>query len=158
MPPQDNTGLPWRSKRAATSPFRHIHAIEKAALTPPNRVRGLVLPSLSPSANIALWILCPAFECLTFKPPSKRAPIKYWIGAEFIAKPYTIDLVSVGIVAEDGREFYAESRRAGRRPIHGCGRTRAGFVHLVIRERRQAIADVLAAHAFASTGWATIDC
>jgi hypothetical protein len=86
MPPQDNTGLPWRSKRAATSPFRHIHAIEKAALTPPNRVRGLVLPSLSPSANIALWILCPAFEC------------------------------------------------------------------------RQAIADVLAAHAFASTGWATIDC
>jgi hypothetical protein len=35
--------------------------------------------------------------------------MKYWIDTEFIAKPYTIDLVSVGIVAEDGREFYAES-------------------------------------------------
>ena len=35
--------------------------------------------------------------------------MKYWIDTEYIAKPYTIDLVSVGIVAEDGREFYAES-------------------------------------------------
>jgi hypothetical protein len=35
--------------------------------------------------------------------------MKYWIDTEFIAKPHTIDLVSVGIVAEDGREFYAES-------------------------------------------------
>src|SRR6476646_6007213 len=35
--------------------------------------------------------------------------MKYWIDTEYIAKPYSIDLVSVGIVAEDGREFYAES-------------------------------------------------
>ena len=28
---------------------------------------------------------------------------------EFIARPYSIDLISIGIVAEDGREFYAES-------------------------------------------------
>jgi hypothetical protein len=35
--------------------------------------------------------------------------VKYWIDTEFIAKPYTIDLISIGIVAENGREFYAES-------------------------------------------------
>jgi hypothetical protein len=35
--------------------------------------------------------------------------VKYWIDTEFIEKPYTIDLISVGLVAEDGREFYAES-------------------------------------------------
>jgi 3' exoribonuclease, RNase T-like len=35
--------------------------------------------------------------------------MKYWIDTEFIAVPCTIDLISVGLVAEDGREFYAES-------------------------------------------------
>jgi len=35
--------------------------------------------------------------------------MKYWIDTEFIAKPFAIDLVSIGLVAEDGREFYAES-------------------------------------------------
>lgn len=35
--------------------------------------------------------------------------MKYWIDTEFIERPYTIDLISVGLVAEDGREFYAES-------------------------------------------------
>jgi hypothetical protein len=35
--------------------------------------------------------------------------MKYWIDTEFIAKPYTIDVVSIGLVAEDGREFYAGS-------------------------------------------------
>ena len=35
--------------------------------------------------------------------------MKYWIDTEFIARPYTIDLISIGLVAEDGREFYAES-------------------------------------------------
>ena len=35
--------------------------------------------------------------------------MKYWNGTEFIERPYTIDLVSIGLVAEDGREFYAES-------------------------------------------------
>ena len=35
--------------------------------------------------------------------------MKYWIDTEFIAKPFTLDLVSIGLVAEDGREFYAES-------------------------------------------------
>jgi 3' exoribonuclease, RNase T-like len=35
--------------------------------------------------------------------------VKYWIDTEFIERPNTIDLISVGLVAEDGREFYAES-------------------------------------------------
>ena len=35
--------------------------------------------------------------------------MKYWIDTEFIQRPCTIDLISVGLVAEDGREFYAES-------------------------------------------------
>jgi hypothetical protein len=35
--------------------------------------------------------------------------MKYWIDTEFIERPCTIDLISIGLVAEDGREFYAES-------------------------------------------------
>jgi hypothetical protein len=35
--------------------------------------------------------------------------VRYWIDTEFIENPYTIDLISLGLVAEDGREFYAES-------------------------------------------------
>jgi 3' exoribonuclease, RNase T-like len=38
-----------------------------------------------------------------------RERVKYWIDTEFIARPYSIDLISIGLVAEDGREFYAES-------------------------------------------------
>jgi hypothetical protein len=35
--------------------------------------------------------------------------LKYWFDTEFIAHPWTLDLISIGMVAEDGREFYAES-------------------------------------------------
>jgi hypothetical protein len=35
--------------------------------------------------------------------------MKYWLDTEFIARPYTIDLISIGVVAENGREFFAES-------------------------------------------------
>ncbi len=35
--------------------------------------------------------------------------MKYWIDTEFVAHPFVLDLVSIGVVAEDGREFYAES-------------------------------------------------
>jgi hypothetical protein len=35
--------------------------------------------------------------------------MKYWIDTEYIERSYTIDLISIGLVAEDGREFYAES-------------------------------------------------
>lgn len=34
--------------------------------------------------------------------------MKYWLDTEFIEDGKTIDLISIGIVAEDGREFYAE--------------------------------------------------
>src|ERR1700730_5819794 len=39
----------------------------------------------------------------------ERQQMKYWIDTEFIERPCTIDLISAGLVAEDGREFYAES-------------------------------------------------
>lgn len=35
--------------------------------------------------------------------------LKYWFDTEFIEDGKTIDLISIGIVAEDGRELYAES-------------------------------------------------
>lgn len=35
--------------------------------------------------------------------------MKYFYDTEFIEDGRTIDLISIGIVAEDGREFYAES-------------------------------------------------
>jgi hypothetical protein len=35
--------------------------------------------------------------------------LKYFIDTEFIEDGKTIDLISIGIVAEDGREFYAEN-------------------------------------------------
>lgn len=35
--------------------------------------------------------------------------MKYYIDTEFAEKPYTIQLISIGIVAEDGREYYMES-------------------------------------------------
>ncbi|MBS0409987.1 MAG: 3'-5' exoribonuclease [Proteobacteria bacterium] len=35
--------------------------------------------------------------------------MKYFIDTEFIDQPYTLDMISIGLVAEDGREYYAES-------------------------------------------------
>jgi len=35
--------------------------------------------------------------------------MKYWFDTEFIEYPCTIDLISIGIVAEDGRELYLVS-------------------------------------------------
>jgi 3' exoribonuclease, RNase T-like len=35
--------------------------------------------------------------------------VKYWLDTEFIERPNVLDLISIGLVAEDGREFYAES-------------------------------------------------
>lgn len=37
------------------------------------------------------------------------AIVKYFIDTEFAERPCSIDLISLAIVAEDGREFYAES-------------------------------------------------
>lgn len=34
--------------------------------------------------------------------------MRYWLDTEFIEDGRTIDLVSIGLVADDGREFYAE--------------------------------------------------
>lgn len=38
--------------------------------------------------------------------------MRYWFDTEFIEDGKTIDLLSIGIVAEDGREFYAENVEA----------------------------------------------
>ena len=35
--------------------------------------------------------------------------MKYWYDTEFIEDGKTIDLISIGMVAEDGREYYAQS-------------------------------------------------
>ena len=35
--------------------------------------------------------------------------MKYWLDTEFIEDGRTIDLISIGIVAADGREFYAQT-------------------------------------------------
>jgi|SRR5215471_6980597 len=35
--------------------------------------------------------------------------MRYWLDTEFIEDGRTIDLISIGIVAEDGRTFYAEN-------------------------------------------------
>lgn len=42
----------------------------------------------------------------------KESTMKYWFDTEFIEDGKTIDLISIGIVAEDGREFYAECSEA----------------------------------------------
>ena len=41
--------------------------------------------------------------------------MKYWLDTEFIEDGKTIDLISIGIVAEDGREYYAISTEFKRR-------------------------------------------
>ncbi len=38
--------------------------------------------------------------------------MKFWFDTEFIEDGKTIDLISIGIVAEDGREFYLENAEA----------------------------------------------
>lgn len=35
--------------------------------------------------------------------------MRFWFDTEFIEDGKTIDLISIGVVAEDGREYYAES-------------------------------------------------
>lgn len=35
--------------------------------------------------------------------------MKYWLDSEFIDDGRTIDLISIGIICEDGREYYAQS-------------------------------------------------
>lgn len=39
--------------------------------------------------------------------------MKYWLDFEFLEDGRTIDPISIGIVAEDGREYYAQFTQAG---------------------------------------------
>jgi hypothetical protein len=36
--------------------------------------------------------------------------MRYWLDTEFLEDGTTIDLISIGLVAEDGREYYAEAK------------------------------------------------
>ena len=61
--------------------------------------------------------------------------MRYWLDTEFIAAPYSIDLISIGLVAEDGRNSTRRATRSiGRRPI--CGRLQT-CVHSRAMERVQ---------------------
>src|SRR5258707_8359702 len=40
--------------------------------------------------------------------------MRYWYDTEFVDDGKTIDLISIGMVAEDGREYYAESTEVNR--------------------------------------------
>ncbi len=44
-----------------------------------------------------------------FPVPTVKPVTRYWYDTEFIEDGRTIDLISIGMVCEDGREFYAES-------------------------------------------------
>lgn len=46
------------------------------------------------------------------EPRGEDAVCKYVFDTEFIEDGHTIDLLSIGVVCEDGREFYAESTEA----------------------------------------------
>jgi hypothetical protein len=38
--------------------------------------------------------------------------MRYFLDTEFVEQPNTIELISIGLVAEDGREFYAINQEA----------------------------------------------
>lgn len=71
--------------------------------------------------------------------------MKYWFDTEFIEDGKTIDLISIGIVSEDGREYYAENL--------SCDRSRASqwvrdnvIVHLTgdhVRQRTHIAYDIV---------------
>jgi hypothetical protein len=46
-----------------------------------------------------------------------RAVVKYFYDCEFLEDGKTIDFISIGIVAEDGREFYAVSNEFDTRRV-----------------------------------------
>lgn len=47
----------------------------------------------------------------------KHKNMKYFIDTEFREEPCTIDLISIGIVAEDGREYYALNKECNLRKV-----------------------------------------
>lgn len=59
--------------------------------------------------------------------------MRYWFDTEFIEDGKTIDLISIGIVAEDGREFYAESLDADLSKANGWVKENV-LVHLWARQ------------------------
>jgi hypothetical protein len=83
-------------------PQQNIHPLPRRRS--PNTIRLRKAFAVRPKPRDA----CPGFRSASSGYNDGKR-MKYWIDTEFIATPYTIDLISVGLVAEDGREFYAES-------------------------------------------------
>ena len=70
--------------------------------------------------------------------------MRIWFDTEFIEDGKTIDLLSVGMVAEDGREYYAEPLEADR--ARACPWVRENVIpHLTgpIKSRHQIASDIL---------------
>ena len=73
--------------------------------------------------------------------------MKFWFDTEFIEDGKTIDLISIGIVAEDGRTYYAESAECDHE-LAGEWVTTHVIAHLVggdaVKPRAQIAADIVA--------------
>ena len=59
----------------------------------------------------------------------KRILVQYFYDTEFIENGRTIDLVSIGVVAEDGREFYAVSKEFD---ANAAGPWAVSYTHLTL--------------------------
>ncbi len=42
-------------------------------------------------------------------PATKEVEMRYFFDTEFIDRPFSLQLISIGMVSEDGREFYGEN-------------------------------------------------
>ena len=99
----------------------------------------------------------PFIRWILYPPPLPRRPsapsggdrlestaVRYFYDTEFIEDGTVIDLVSIGVVAEDGREFYAIHRVRRTRPATGyaatsCRCCRRGRTRRGCRGRRSAV-------------------
>lgn len=52
--------------------------------------------------------------------------MRFWFDTEFFKDGRVIDLISIGVVAEDGREYYAETLGADN-AVHSCAECAPGI-------------------------------
>lgn len=70
--------------------------------------------------------------------------MRYWYDTEFLEDGRTIDLISIGIVAEDGREYYAVNDVAlDERPWYQCWFNRKGSLENRIRRHEWLMTNVV---------------
>ena len=105
-------------------------SLEAASCAAPSRIRNRCRGGAPPRANpvrrenvLPSKVIYVSTLSMAVVLSRQGVPIvKYWIDTEFIARPYTIDLISIGLVAEDGRasSMPRAARSTARRQI--CGR------------------------------------